>query len=87
MMGLFRWPNRSRIKGVTYTFRLAAIQGEVVTPLERRTYPLTVIVQKGQTPERIRAAIQLRAQQIGHDMAKIIAAEVLAAVDEELRGK
>ncbi len=82
-MKLFRWPNRDRVKGVSYTFRLSVIAGEVETPIERRTYPFTIITEKGQDPRRIESAVVIRAGEIGADMAGIIEREILTALRAE----
>lgn len=86
MKRLFRWPMRGRIKAVTFTFRLVPVQGEMDVPMERRTYPFTVVVEKGQKPERIQLAVALKASEIGADMAGLMERAVLDAINEELNG-
>jgi hypothetical protein len=80
---LFRWPNRDRIKGVEYTFRLSVIAGEAETPIEQRTFPFTVITEKGMDPRRIQSAVMVRAGEAGAAMAGIMEREILAALRAE----
>lgn len=86
-MNLFRWPHHRRIKTVTFTFRLVPVAGEMDVPMARRTYPFTVIVEKGQKPECIQLAVALKASEIGADMAGLIERSVLDAIEEELHGR
>jgi len=82
-MRLFRWPLRSsRLKPVTYTFRLSIIAGqEPTTSLARRTYPFTLLVEKGMDPDRVRRAVQAEAARLAADMAEVMEHEVLAGLD------
>jgi hypothetical protein len=83
LLGLFKWPLRSKLRVVTYTFRLSAIAGEVETPLERRTYPFTVVVDKTMPARKIESAVVIRAGEMGADMAAIMEREILAALRAE----
>lgn len=84
LLGLFKWPHRGRLKAVTYTFRLSVLAGgEPITPLHRRTYPFTVVVDKRMSPERIQKAVALRAAEFAADMAVIMEKEILAAIEEK----
>lgn len=82
-MRLFRWPLRqSRLKAATYTFRLAIIAGEEpTTTLARRTYPFTLVVEKGMDPDRVRRAVQAEAARLAADMAVVMEQEVLAGLE------
>lgn len=81
LLGLFKWPYRGRLKAVTYTFRLSVLAGEATTPIERRTYPFTLVVEKGMSPERVQKAVALRATEMAADMAVIMEREILAAIE------
>lgn len=82
-MKLIKWPLRGRVRAVTYTFRLAVLQGEATTSLESRTYPFTVVLERAMDPVRVRQAIALEAGAIASRVAESITTELLNAIEAE----
>jgi hypothetical protein len=78
---LFQWPLRGRVRVVTYTFRLAVVEGEATTPLDSRTYPFTIVLGREMDAERVRQAVTLEASAIAAKVTESVVTELLNAIE------